>query len=61
MSIKINYIKKNNANAQKDIALFVNENFGISHLKKFLNKNEIIFLKKILKKKKILIKIIKIN
>ena len=58
MSIKINYIKKNNANAQKDIALFVNENFGISHLKKFLNKNEIIFLEKILKKKNISSKII---
>jgi len=58
MSIKINYIKKNNANAPKDIALFVNENFGISHLKKFLNKNEIIFLEKILKKKNISSKII---
>jgi len=58
MSIKINYIKKNNADASKDIALFVNENFGISHLKKFLNKNEIIFLEKILKKKNISSKII---
>ena len=58
MSIKINYIKKNNANASKDIALFVNETFGISHLKKFLNKNEIIFLEKILKKKNISSKII---
>ena len=53
MSLKINYTKKNNTNYQKDIALFVNENFEISHLKKFLNKNEITFLEKILKKKDI--------
>ena len=58
MSIKINYIKKYNTNAQKDIALFVNEKFEISHLKKFLNKNELIFLEKILKKKNVSKKII---
>ena len=58
MSIKINYIKKNNTNVHKDIALFVNETFEISHLKKFLNKSEITFLENILKKKNISKKII---
>ena len=61
MSIKINYIKKNNTNVHKDIALFVNETFEISHLKKFLNKSEITFLENIIKKKNTSKKIISLD
>ena len=49
MTIRINYSKSNSKNNTSNLVLFVDQNFNISHLKKYISNAEYAYIADLLK------------